>query len=323
MLYLAKYVGIVNEWYAEKTMLTSIIRFQTLVISISFIASFSLLVPIVQAAGCGKGPVTVRTMTGKTLETLRMRSIACSTGSKALKTVPAGTSISIIGETNNWYKVKIGTTVGWMASSYIKATAVKAVSNPIPVVAAPVSLNARAVIGVTESDFEKVQAGNKTLITKLKGKVLLRVEKSGETWLVESNGSLSRVTLPKKEVAPEAPVVAKEEPTVVAGVSYQLVENELQLKAKVLPGAVQLDWTKRTSDHFQAYKVVRSLTNADLSFPGDGFIQSITDREQLSFIEGDVLQGKSYYHRICAIEDTGTVVCGNVVKAGPGYFRWK
>lgn len=374
-------------------------------------------------------------MTGAPTIALRVRDIACMEGSKVLTTVSAGTAVSIIGETDGWYKVKVGDVVGWMGSSLMKVTngsatvADKVVAEPAPAIAVvSADLGKKTMVGILESDYKKIDGGNKTLIKRLKDKVLLRVQKGGETWYVEKDGKLSRVKMysknmfkraveekaaPKKESAKEEAVlgaagtitltgealpggvkitwnitgdgskgfkfVKSEEinpeypgdsaeyidantrtitryglsaktyhfrvcrytgngcdtysndleltipasTTTETSSKYQLVENEIQVTAKVLPGAVQLNWSKRTSDGFQGYKVVRSLTNADPSYPSDSYLQYITDRETLSFVDGEALQGKTYFYRICSLESNSPVTCGNVVKAAAGYFNWK
>jgi hypothetical protein len=404
-------------------------RFTLAASSFALLASTLLAAPIAHAGDCGADPVYERNMTGAPAVGLRVRDIACMEGSKVLTVVSAGTAVKIIGETDGWYKVKIGDTVGWMGASLMNVTSGEAKSsdkelkeNAIEVKTvkeanAPVELGKKSMIGILEKDYKLVEKGNADLVKRLKDKVLLRVQKSGETWYVEKDGKLSRVKMHKKnefkrlvdakkevkkeekkqttlgsagtivligealpggvklawnisgdgskgfklvkstEANPEYPGDAAEyidantrsitryglstktyhfrvcrytgngcdtysndlELTIPAGEKsetsskYQSVEGELKVEAAVLPGAVALSWTKRTSDTFQGYKVVRSTSNADLSYPTDSYIEYLPNRESLTHIDGEAIPGKTYYYRICALEG-GPVTCGNVVK---------
>lgn len=394
--------------------------------SFSLIASMLLVAPIAHAGDCGADPVYERNMTGAPTVGLRVRSIACMEGSSILTVVPAGTSVKIIGETDGWYKVKVGDTVGWMGATLIKVTSgssnasdkvVKEKTEQVSDV-----IGKKSLIGILEKDYKKIEKGDKELAKRLSDKVLLRVQKAGETWYVEKDGKLKRVKMHNKnefklwkETAKEIKKVVKEEEkkestlgaagsivligetlpggvklawnisgdgsqgfklvksteanpeypgdsaeyidantrsitryglsaktyhfrvcrytgngcdaysnnlelTIPAGEKvetsskYQSIDGELKVEAAVLPGAVALSWTKRTSDSFQGYKVVRSTSNADLSYPSDSYIEYLPNRESLTFIDGEAIPGKTYYYRICAIENGAPVTCGNVVK---------
>lgn len=401
------------------------------------IASASLMLagPIAHAGDCGADPVYERKMSGKPTVGLRMRDIACMEGSKVLTVLPAGTAISIIGETDGWYKVKHGEYVGWMGASLIQVTGgeakssdkvVKESSTEKNAAPAAVELGKKSMVGILEKDYKLVEKGNADLLKRLKDKVLLRVQKSGETWYVEKDGKLTRVKMYNKnefkrwnEVKKEVKEVKTEEkkeekkPTTLGapgniiligealpggvklawnisgdgamgfkvvkstepnpeypgdsaeymdaktlsvtryGLSggktyhfrvcrytgngcdvysnnltltiptaeqketsgkYQPADGELKLEVAALPGAVALSWSKRTSSNFEGYKVVRSLTNSDPSYPTDGYVEYLPNRDTLTHIDGTAVPGKTYYYRICSIESGSPVACGNVVK---------
>lgn len=294
-----------------------------------------LLAPMAVRAGetkttndpCGKIAIKAKKLHGVPTANLRLRDGACLNGTKIMTVVPAGTAVQILGETPGWYKVSYDGYTGWMSSEYLNASDV--VKEEGKKQAATVTKDAligkRQLIGITEADFAKVEAKRLELVNRLKDKVLLRVQKKGETWYVEKDGSLARVkmvgknefkrwneeTKRKKEEYKE---IKKEEKPIVKEAKYQLLTNELTLNASALPGAVQLSWTKRSSDSFQGYKVVRSHSNEDPSYPNDGGLEFIPNRETLSHIDGTAVPGKTYYYRICSLEKDGPVSCGNVVK---------
>lgn len=104
------------------------------------------------------------------------------------------------------------------------------------------------------------------------------------------------------------------EEKVVSKTPYTAISHELVLKATTLPGAVALEWTERTSEGFDGYKLVRSTSNADLSYPNDGYIEFLPNRDSLYFIDGMAKPGVAYYYRVCAREKDAPAACGNVVK---------
>ncbi|MCC6563358.1 SH3 domain-containing protein [Candidatus Uhrbacteria bacterium] len=392
--------------------------------------SIGLLVPalspvMARAGDCGADPVYSKNMTGAPTVGLRMRDVACMEGSKVLTVIPAGTSVQIVAETDGWYKVKYNGFTGWMGASYIEAKgAAKTEAKTEAKTTLPVELGKKSMVGILEKDFKIVEAGNKNLQARLKDKVLLRVQKKGETWYVEKDGSLTQVKMyaknefkrllkdakketktevktEKKEVKPTSPagsislkaetapgkvkltwvanvdasngfkIVKSTEPNptypensaeyvdtntrsrewslpsgktyhirvcrytgsgcdsysnnvevtvpageekVVSKTNYTPVSGELTLKVTTLPGAAALEWTKRTTEGFDGYKIVRSTTNADLSYPNDGYIEFLSDRDSQYFIDGTAVPGKTYYYRVCAREKGTVASCGNVVK---------
>lgn len=94
----------------------------------------------------------------------------CS-GTAKLETVPAGTVLHIIAETDGWYKVETNNgNVGWTGSSLITLTSKPAVTaTPAPV---PTPTPAPA----TSSNFN--------LLEHVKGRLLLQVQQHGEIWYV-------------------------------------------------------------------------------------------------------------------------------------------
>ncbi len=304
-------------------------------VGLSLGLALPLLAPVAVRAGeiktsndpCGKISIQAKKMQGAPTVNLRLRDGACLNGTKVMKVLPAGTPIQILGAANGWYKVSYEGMTGWMSSEYVNASDVVAEKDkkPAATVTKDAVLGKRPVVGITEADFLKVEAKRLELVNRLKDKVLLRVQKKGETWYVEKDGSLSRVKMigkdefkrwteeVKKEKA-ETQEIKKETKPEKKEATYQLMTNELILKASALPGAVQLAWSLRSSEGLQGYKVVRSHTNEDPSYPNDGALEFIPGRDTLSFIDGTAVPGKTYFYRICSLEKDGSVACGNVLK---------
>lgn len=294
-----------------------------------------LLSPIAVRAGelktvgdpCGKIELKAKKGFGMPTANLRLRDGACTNGTKILTVVPAGVQVSVIGEAKGWYKVSVGDRTGWMSGEYLRVADAAQEKTTKPMEKKEGAVEGKLqMIGISEADYAKVAANNAAFVHRLKGKVLLRVQKHGETWLVEQDGSLARVKhlgngefkrwveeqkTEKKDVKTEEKEVKKEEKPKA---TYRPIEGELKLSAATLPGAVELKWTKRTSETFGGYKVVRSPTNADPFYPNDGGLEFLPDRETLSFIDGLAVPGKTYYYRICSLEKDGPAHCGNVVK---------
>jgi uncharacterized protein YgiM (DUF1202 family) len=398
--------------------------FPKLVSASMILGSMALAVPAL-AGECGSDPVYKKSMTGKPTVGLRIRDVACMEGSKVLTVVPAGTAVNIVAETDGWYKVEWNDHVGWMGATLIDVTnSNAATAEKKTIVTEDVTLK-KSLLGIAEKDFSLIQKKNKALTDRLKDKVLLRVQKGGETWYVEKDGTLSQVKMikkgefkrlkdaakeVKKEVKEEVKKEEKKEQALGAagaisltgevlpgGVKlswtisgdgskgFKLVKSteanpeypgdsaefidgntrtitryglsggktyhfrvcrytgngcdaysnnlqltipateketsfkyqstgELKLEAAVLPGAVALSWTKSTLEKFEGYKVVRSSSNADPSYPTDGYVDYLPERGTLAFIDGTAIPGKSYYYRICALESGSPASCGNVVK---------
>lgn len=110
------------------------------------ILALVLLVPAlprpVRAMDCGADPVYDRSLSAVVTTGARVRDTACMTGSTVLTTLPVGAQVTIIAETDGWYKVRTAAgTEGWVGQWLLKPGAVAApvVPTPIPTVApAPV-----------------------------------------------------------------------------------------------------------------------------------------------------------------------------------------
>ncbi|MBU0612531.1 FecR family protein [Patescibacteria group bacterium] len=94
---------------------------------------------------------------------------------------------------------------------------------------------------------------------------------------------------------------------------YQIAASEtpIILEAETQDDGVHLSWNKSTGSTFQFYKVVRSETNADLSYPDDGYI-ALKNIGEESYTDTDVSENSTYYYRICEVMSEERIFCSNV-----------
>ncbi len=97
------------------------------------------------------------------------------------------------------------------------------------------------------------------------------------------------------------------------GAGFIFIDSELQLSASRELSGIRLSWTRCNSDQFVAYKIAKSETASDVSFPRDGSIASIPNQNTLTYIDTHAEPGKTYFYRICSLEKNGESWCGNAV----------
>lgn len=97
------------------------------------------------------------------------------------------------------------------------------------------------------------------------------------------------------------------------GAGFISIDSELQLSASRDASGIRLSWTRCNSDQFVAYKIARSETASDVSFPRDGSIASIPNQNTLTYLDTHVEPGKTYFYRVCSLEKNGESWCGNAV----------
>jgi hypothetical protein len=78
----------------------------------------------------------------------------------------------------------------------------------------------------------------------------------------------------------------------------------LGFEVEATAGGIALSWEACTSEHFTAYKVVRSKTNPDPRYPlndGAELIAAIGDPGQTTFVDTDVAPGETWTYRVVAV----------------------
>jgi len=172
---------------------------------LGILTSASLLVPAltaspvtVYASDCFADPIIEHNWTGTVTTGARVRDVACMDGSTVLTTLPVGTSVSLTGETDGWWKVKLADgTEGWVGATLIAKDEVTAVA-----VDAPVPTLYTAPVPTTDDDSSSEDESSEQTETddirtthseheqqhirdRVSGHILLEVERHGEAWYVD------------------------------------------------------------------------------------------------------------------------------------------
>ncbi len=153
---------------------------------LSFLSGFSILfamIPAASAGGCYVDPVHQYSGKGTIKSGVFLRDHACMEGSVILTTLAAGTSVDVIGFTDGWYRVAWNGGRGWVGQQFINNSADRT--------------------GTTWSSYHEYMAqypsvkpgstiptpspttSDATVLSKVKGHILLQVEQRGEAWYVD------------------------------------------------------------------------------------------------------------------------------------------
>jgi len=166
-----------------------------------------------RAADCGNDPVYERDMTGRATVGSRVRDWACMEDSKILTVIPAGTQVHIIGETDGWYKVKVGDKTGWVGAQLLSITSDDQSSGKVESdsSAKPAATNAAVkLIGIDEDNYRSLKEGNRDLRNRLKNMIVLRVHFHGEAYLVNEDGTLKSLKADEVKALKEKKAEVKE-----------------------------------------------------------------------------------------------------------------
>lgn len=143
--------------------------------NIKMIMSALLIIPMLalaypaHAGQCFEDPVYERAWSGTITTGAYVRDVACMEGSEILTTLPVGTLINIIGETDGWYQVETPTGLtGWVGQWLIEITSTSGTQDITP---------------EPEPEPEPTTTSS-SLTTQLAGQILLQVEEHGEAWYV-------------------------------------------------------------------------------------------------------------------------------------------
>ncbi|MFH1534179.1 MAG: S-layer homology domain-containing protein [Nitrospirota bacterium] len=91
--------------------------------TLTLIAITTLLAPAVHAGDCFQDPIYERDWNAEVTTGAFVRDVACMEGSAVLTTLPVGTIIHVIGETDGWYKIETPDgQIGWVGQWLIEQT---------------------------------------------------------------------------------------------------------------------------------------------------------------------------------------------------------
>lgn len=138
-----------------------------------FVTAAPLLTLMPQAAfagDCFQDPIYDHDWTATVTTGARVRDVACMEGSTVLTTLGVGTKVALIAETDGWYKVKTNDgKTGWVGQQLVNVTQSHYDAPVTPTPAETTTATAPAA-------------------SRLRGYILLRVEKNGEAWYVSPSG---------------------------------------------------------------------------------------------------------------------------------------
>ena len=134
----------------------------------------------------------------------------------------------------------------------------------------------RKIVGISEANFAKLKAGNKSLLHHLSDKIILRVQSHGEAYWVNPNGELryltkskigeyltKKITVPVKKVSNKVKEKVQEHRIPVSG--------EISLTGQLTdPGKIRLDWSLNGVEVPKGFKVVMS-TEPNPVYPGNKY----------------------------------------------------
>jgi uncharacterized protein YgiM (DUF1202 family) len=300
----------------------------------------------------------------------RVRDVACMEGSAVLTTVNAGTSVSVIGETDGWYKVKLADgTIGWIGATLLrKVDGTTGEISKTPEVAqndtalakrlagyivlqveqkgeayyintdgtriymkdgdAAYSIMRDLGLGISEANFAKLKKGDKSLKERLKGKIVLQVEKRGEAhYISPKDGSVTYLKDGKEayklmrekalgikdkdlkklkmkelwEIKKANKQISKSTNEQVKNVddsTFDIASNgTITLSANMTDNGVNLSWSLAGMESNLGFKVIWS-TDANPVYPGSDY-HYLSDDDSRSDTVSGLESGSTYHFRVC------------------------
>lgn len=334
---------------------------------------------VAHAGDCYADPVYDRAWSGTIKIGARVRDGACMEGTTVLTTLPVGTAVKIIAETDGWLKVQLPDgTKGWVGATLITVNSHGEADNTISEEksyadpnANPVSVKEEPVkaptttdttlekrlrgyilldvenhgeawyvspdegkryymkdgptayemmrqfgLGISEADFAKLQAGNADLKSRLKGKIVLRVQQHGEAYYIHpekgsvnylKNGDeayrvMRELSLGIKQTdlaqikSREFAEFVKERETKSDTETSLPVSGSIKASATVSDGKVSVSWQTDGVDASMGFKVVWAKTENPV-YPGSDYHYLSDASEREDEIEG--LPAGVYFIRVC------------------------
>ncbi len=151
---------------------------------IGFIAVMMAVAPVffgeALAGECGADPVYEKNFQAVAIISSRVRDIACMDGSEVMSVINQGATVSVVGQTDGWYKVKLSDgRQGWVGATLLKA----------------ITENTEDSSKVNSPDKKKADTKEKnitksdpTLVNRVTGYILLQVQQRGEAYYVAEDG---------------------------------------------------------------------------------------------------------------------------------------
>ncbi|MFZ5364741.1 MAG: SH3 domain-containing protein [Patescibacteria group bacterium] len=137
---------------------------------LAIVCSVLLIAPaaVFAGEGCYQDPIYDRNLNGHVDTSAFVRNNPCMEGTTILTTVPQGSVIKIIGETDGWYKVKLSDgTIGWVGARLMSLTD-KQITSPAT----------KTTTTTTKTTTSKVAPNLRPYI----GYIFLQVQSKGEAY---------------------------------------------------------------------------------------------------------------------------------------------
>ena len=106
----------------------------------------------------------------------------------------------------------------------------------------------------------------------------------------------------------------KSTPPAPATYSGGACKPSLSLKRGLQNLGIQLNWSTCKNSDIQFYKIVRSTTNPNPSYPSTPALVTSSNSFFGSYLDKNVAMNTTYYYRVCVVERTNPVGCSNVAK---------
>lgn len=320
---------------------------------------------------CYADPIYDVSYSAKTIIAANVRNVACMSDSKVSFVLPANAEVKVIAKTDGWHKIKTSDgKTGWIGSTLIKevfgdsnidssetgkikAAETKTTTNTEAKKIAErvkgyiilavekkgeayyVTEDGEAVymkngasafdimrklgLGISNSNLNKLQQGDKSLKTRLSGKIVLAVEKNGEAYYINpsdlkiyylkdgeaafeimrskglgiSNANLSKIS--KKEASQIKTKTITKTKTENQTTNINQADKKIDLTAVYTSSGVKLDWQTNFVSS-KGFKVVVSEEENPV-YPGNDY-HYFSDKD----IKSDVWKistSGTYYFRVC------------------------
>ncbi len=86
----------------------------------------------------------------------------------------------------------------------------------------------------------------------------------------------------------------------ICGIYDCSVPETIELTTSDDCDGINLSWTKFTDEYISGYKLLRSTTDPDLTYPEDGYYQYLSGQNTINYQDTNVVDGQGYYYRIGA-----------------------
>ena len=152
-----------------------------------FALCFSVI-PTAQAGECFSHSVEVYSGSGTINSGVNLRNKACMDGSSVVGTLSGGTSVQVLAHNDGWYQVSANGITGWVWGSFVSVNA-----SPTGVVKSYWDYDAMHSSEKKETEVKKTEekkhesksTTSAKVYDRVKGHILLQVEKHGEAWYVD------------------------------------------------------------------------------------------------------------------------------------------